>query len=315
MARRWLFAIPVFFGCTLAPAAAQANCEFRYASKWAEVAGTIEADLKAEALKAVSSGLQSTLGDKASATAKLDARYSIMGAGGMAEEAYSETVSDYLCKLRERWAGEPEKLAKLDEAGRQIDLVLSRYFDVGLYIGEGTYALRDGIRKELAEMKPSPPPFSAVEIDRLLPNPNFDLVKITNLTANADLPGVAGIETCLGFVRRSIRKVDGSVLSGLSMIRPMLIKWLGGDNVSARLDMWRFATNRMTAQVIAANRTEDVVVTPPFLACVKKAEAAAVQEQANAHQQVPQPATTDQQSGAASSTDQPAQTEAAGRPQ
>ena len=260
---------------------ASAQCEIRYSSRLAEAALTARADIKARAIQSVADRLEAGLGERTSATVGLDARYTIFAAGGMAQEAYSETVDGFLCEVARRYRDDPEKLEKIQSAYRDIVLTLDEYFDPGLWQLD-QMAARSALRERLRTAAAEAPLFPA-EVASALPNPNFDLVKLREVTANVTIPQVVQGSICAGVVQRSIRRVEPGLLASLGRIRPMLAKWLSGDRASARLDLWLFASQQMTSQLTrAAAPAEQVATTPAMLACVRQASEAASVEQTTA---------------------------------
>lgn len=262
------------------PSAGQ-ECQLRYASQLAEAAATAQAEIKADALRSVAGQLEASLGDRTRATVALDARYSVTAAGGLAQEAYGETVDGFLCNLERSWTDQPEQVARLNRAHRDILLMLDEYFDPALWQIDALQ-LRTELRNRLRDAPAEPPLFPATAI-ATLPNPNFDEVRLRQISVSVEVPSVIEGKACAGMVRRSIRRVQPEVLASLSQIRPTLVKWLSGDRTSARLDLWRFASAQMSRQLTQSQTAvERLDVTPDFLACVQQARDAAVAEAAAA---------------------------------
>lgn len=274
-----LFGIFAAISAVLVATPSFAACQLRYATRLAEAALTAQATIRAEALRNVAAQLENGLGDRPSANVALAARYSMTAAGGLALEAYSETVEGFLCTLQERMADRPDQVERLRREYRAIVLTLDRFFDPGRWQLDAI-AARDALRLELENAPVEAPRFAAAEIDAGLPNPNFDTVQLRQITVNVTIPSVIEGSICGGLVRRSVRRVEPQILASLGNIRPMLTKWLSGDRASARLDLWLFASAQMTRQLTRASVTpEQIPVTPEFLACVEQARDIAATEQ------------------------------------
>jgi hypothetical protein len=254
-------------------AADASACEFRYATQLAEVSGEAKLQLAANALRDVTSQLESGLGDKTgSREVQLGAGYTISAAGGLAQGAYSETVDSFFQCLKEAYADDPAKLALLEERRKELIVTLDSYFDIGRWLPENVQR-RDEKREELQSGKSRPAPFTLAEINSKLPRPNFDTVKAIQVFANLDLPGV-NLDACGGFVKRSIRKVDASVLSSLPLIRATVVNYLAGDDAGAKIDMWLFASQQMSRQMIQSRVEEKIRIEAATISCLRDQSAA-----------------------------------------
>ena len=133
--------------------------------------------------------------------------------------------------------------------------------------------MRDDMRDELQNQESRPAPFTMAEIDAKLPSPNFDTVSTVSVFGNLDLPGI-NLDACGGFVRRSIRKVDPSVLSSLPLIRATVLNYLTGDDVGAEIDMWLFASEQMRRQMAQSSVEETVRVNAATISCLREQSSA-----------------------------------------
>ena len=288
-----LMSAAVAAGAFFCPQLAHADCTFRYQSKLAEIAGEAKLEMASRTAQNIADQLASGLGEsKSSKAVTIKAGYAISAAGGLAQDAYSETVRSFFTCAREKLQADPVKVKALDNAEKDFILTLDRYFDIGRWQPENTEE-RDAIRDQLAEETAGIPHFSAAEIDKILPNPNFDTVKITTLLANASIPGV-NLEACGGFMTRSMRKIDPSILAKLGTIRATVLTFLTGDQSSAKLDLWIFAGSQMSRQMTASQVEERIpAVTPALVKCVqdqaKDLQDALVKSE-TPQQQSPQPA-------------------------
>lgn len=258
----------------LASVASNASaCEFRYATQLAEVSGEAKLQLAANALRDVTNQLESGLGDRTgSREVQLGAGYSISAASGLAQGAYTETVNSFFQCLNEAYAGDPVKLKLLEDRRKELILTLDSYFDLGRWLPENVQ-MRDDKRDELQNEQSRPAPFASAEIDGKLPSPNFDTVSTVQIFSTIDLPGV-NLDACGGFVKRSIRKVDPSVLSSLPLIRATIVNYLAGDDVGAKIDMWLFASEQMRRQMTQSRVEERVRVDPATISCLRNQTAA-----------------------------------------
>jgi hypothetical protein len=267
----------VALGC---PQPARADCTFRYDTKLAEAAGDAKLGLAVRSAQNVVNQVESALG--ASNTPQkfsLKGSYSISAAGGLAESAYTETARAFFACAREKMAADPAKTKILDTAEKDLVLTLNSFFDVGRWQPENIDA-RDALRKQLADAPSIAPLFSTAEINKVLPSPAFDTVKIVSLMGDAKIPGV-DLGACGGLVFRSLKKVDPSILDALGTVRATVLAFLSGDQSGAKLDLWLFASTQMSKQIASSQTTEQVTATPALLTCVQS-QAKAAQDAAAA---------------------------------
>lgn len=251
------------------------DCTFRYSTQIANRAAKIDASVSAQALRAISSDLASAIGEN-KPSAEIGYEYSISAAGGAAREAYSETiVNGYLCSLREKFKTDPAKLQAIDDAEIALTQALDDYYMYDVWMGSESGAKRDAIKAQIRNSSAATGPLSLADAEAGLPKKDFDTVTLRNRVLNVTVPGVTTVDGCYGVVESSIRKVEPSTLSSLGLIRPMLIKYMSGNQKLALNQIWMFVSGSMNQQMMTANQKTSVPATPETLACVNKAKVAA----------------------------------------
>ncbi len=267
MRYRYLFGATalITIGC---PQLAYANCTFRYDTEVAEVTGEAKLGLAVKAAQDVANQLESALGvTPAPKNFSLKGNYSITAAGGLAESAYSETAKAFFACVRQNIKADPAKVQALDAAEKKLVLQLNRYFDIGRWQPANIEA-RDSIRDELEAETRGTPIFDSTEIDKFLPKPNFDTIKIVSAMGDLAVPGF-NLTGCGGIVTRSIKKVDPSILDALGTVRATVLTFLSGDQSSASIDLWIFASTQMSSQMTAGQIGESGTVNPALVTCVQ----------------------------------------------
>lgn len=273
--------IAAIFASSFSSAAfAQDQCEFRYSTQLSKRAAKISATVSAEALRAISNDLATAVGQK-QPNATINYQYSISAAGGVAQEAYNDTITrGFLCTLEEKFKNDPTKSEAIINAGTEFILKLDSFFDYSTWNGPESLKRRDQLKSEIQAMPTTAGPLSSTDAQAGLPNVVFDTAKIKSLTAEVAVPGLATGDACYGVVESSIRKVSPDVLANLGLIRPILIKYMSGNQKQAMLQAWALVSSAMNKQFAPANQATTIPATDAMLLCVNKAKAAAEAQEA-----------------------------------
>lgn len=278
----------VFAGFAAFASAAQAqaieerDCSPIYSARLAEAAVVARARLKSETARNLANQLDSVLGDNDNVTASLDARYSVVAAGGLMQSAYSSTIESYFCFLEKKWADDPNKLGEIEDARSEIDGALQDYFDASVWQIDA-FERRRSIRREL-ENEANTHRFGIGEISSVLPKHNFDTVRLREITASANFPGFEA-SICAGILKRSIRAVDPTMLSELQAVRGMIIDYLERSKKRGKIQIWKTVNSFMNDQLTLSQVRTEEPLTRDKVVCVQKAAQAAGLEETLAAQQ------------------------------
>lgn len=269
----------VFTSTASAQETERRDCEPLYSQRIAEAAIVAEARLSSEAARSLANQLDSALGDRDAIDASLDARYSVVAAGGLMQSAYLSTIGSYFCYLEVEWANDPEKLEVLDEARNDLIDSLEDMFDADVW-QIGARDIRRELRGELRNGERRGR-FERGVVTEILPEHNFDRVKLTEITARANFPGV-DLGICAGILQRSIRAVDPTMLAELQGARRVVINFLERSERNANLRMWRTVNAYMNDQLSLSQVTRNEPLTREQVVCVNRVaqEAAVVESRA-----------------------------------
>lgn len=212
---------------------------------------------------------RSQLGDKSSVKAKIDARYAVAAAGGLAQNAYLDTAQSYFCSMRKAATNDAAKVAIIDRQEKLFRVQVLKYFDPGLWVIEATDK-RSAVLDGFTDAAPQPPLVARGFVDAAIPTYNFDTVKLYEITGEATFANAASVSACAGIVRRSIKRISPSVLSNLQNLRGTVIDWMSGDQTNARLDMWTYTASQMGNLVATAGTKEEFDIKPETIVCMEK---------------------------------------------
>lgn len=284
--------IAVFLTTGLAAQAASAQeaCSPpRYAASLAEASASARASIRLAAIKGASDELRNQLGANSSVNGRISGRYSVWAAAELAEGAYGDTLRSYFCELKRAFAGNPARVAILDAQERSMRLELNSYYDIGLWEpGSEASARRTARREALLAAPASPALIPRADVIAAMPTFTFDQVRLRQINVDGGVTdpsgnAVASVGVCGGWVRRSIRKLEPSVLASLELMRETIIDWLSGKQADAKIDMWIFTSQYMGRQLSTANQVEPpITVTPAFLTCLDEAAAVVAAPQPSA---------------------------------
>jgi hypothetical protein len=256
----------------VAPAHARASkCDPAYAVQVAEASATARASAQAAALTSLITEVKGQVGDKTGSTvkAKVDGRYAVAAAGGMAQNAYAETARSYFCFLKEAAAKDPAQLAIISKEEKAFRIQVVKYFDPGLWQLE-QIEKRAEVGDALVEEAAQPPLLSAPFVTGAIPTFSFDTVKLYQITADATIADAASASVCGGIVKRSIKRVSPTVLANLQLVRATVVAWLSGDRAEAKLDMWEYTAGQMTNLLASSTSKEEFEIKPDTIACLEK---------------------------------------------
>ncbi len=275
--------------CLAVEAKAEECPPMRYATQLAEASGQLRAKAQSKLLSSLASRLRAERGDK-TGTVKADigGRYAVAAAGGLAQTAYSETITTYFCKLREEFVGSPAKVTSLKQEEIEMKLSLLKYFDIGRWQISAIEA-RDEMGEDIESADHPASIFSVAEISSAMPDYTFDTLKIYEIFGGFSVGDTLGVEGCGGIVTRSVRQIHPSVLSDLEYMQYIISQWLASDKKSAQLELWNRVNAQMTAQLVRSQNEEELRINDSLISCVEKAAQAA---EAKAQEEVASPAPT-----------------------
>lgn len=257
----------IFTSAASAQETEKRDCEPIYSKRIAEAAIVAEARLSSEAARSLATQLDSALGDRDAVSASLDGRYSVVAAGGLMQSAYLSTIGSYFCYLEVEWADNSAKLDALDEARNDLVDSLEDMFDADVW-QIGAREVRSDLRAELRNGERRGR-FERGVVTELLPEHNFDKVILTEISANANFPGI-NLRICAGIPQRSIRAVDPTMLAELQEVRRVVINFLERSERNAQLRMWRTVNAYMNDQLSRSQVTRDEPLTRDKVVCVNR---------------------------------------------